>query len=151
MSEAATFLEQISYWHWFILGCVLVVLEVLAPGVIFVWLGVSAVIMGVVSLIAPELTWEHEFLIFTVLSVVSVFAGRALIRRRPTSTDHPLLNRRGEQYVGRVFKLEEAIVNSSGKVRIDDTIWKVSGEDLAAGTDVKVTGAKGVILQVKTV
>ena len=136
MSEAVTFLEQITFWHWFILGCALVVLEILAPGVIFVWLGVAAIITGIIAMAISSLSWEFEFLIFTVLSVVSVFAGRALIRRRPTGTDHPLLNRRGEQYVGRVYTLDEAIVNGSGKLHIDDTIWKVSGNDLAAGTAV---------------
>ena len=70
------------------------------------------------------------------------------LRRHPTGTDHPLLNRRGEQYIGRVFTLDEAIVNGTGKLRIDDTIWKVNGDDLAAGTAVKVSAAKGVILQV---
>lgn len=150
MSEAATFLSQITFWHWFILGCALVVLEVLAPGIIFVWLGVSAFITGIIALLITSLSWEYEFLIFTVLSVVSVFAGRALIRRRPTNTDHPLLNRRGEQYVGRVFTLEEPIVNGTGKLRIDDTIWKVSGADLTAGTAIKIIGAQGVILQVET-
>ena len=149
MSEAVTFLEQITFWHWFILGCALVVLEILAPGVIFVWLGVAAIITGIIAMAISSLSWEFEFLIFTVLSVVSVFAGRALIRRRPTGTDHPLLNRRGEQYVGRVYTLDEAIVNGSGKLHIDDTIWKVSGNDLAAGTAVKVTGTHGVILQVE--
>lgn len=149
MSEAATFLSQITFWHWFIFGCALVVLEVLAPGIIFVWLGVSAFITGIIALLITSLSWEFEFLIFTILSVVSVFAGRALIRRRPTSTDHPLLNRRGEQYVGRVFTLEEAIINGTGKVRIDDTIWKVSGDDIAAGTAVEVIGAQGVILKVE--
>ena len=148
MSETVTFLEQVTIWHWLIFGCALVVLEILAPGVIFVWLGAAAIITGIIALLAPTLSWEYQFLIFTILSVVSVFAGRALIRRHPTGTDHPLLNRRGEQYIGRVFTLDEAIVNGTGKLRIDDTIWKVNGDDLAAGTAVKVSAAKGVILQV---
>lgn len=137
MSEVATFLEQLTFWHWFILGCALVVLEILAPGIIFVWLGVAAFITGIIALLATALTWELEFLIFTILSVVSVFAGRAFIRRNPTSTDHPLLNRRGQQYVGRVFTLDEPIVNGTGKLRIDDTTWKVNGQDMDAGTAVK--------------
>ncbi|MEL0106970.1 MAG: NfeD family protein [Rhodospirillales bacterium] len=149
MSEVATFLEQLTFWHWFILGCALVVLEILAPGIIFVWLGVAAFITGIIALLATALTWELEFLIFTILSVVSVFAGRAFIRRNPTSTDHPLLNRRGQQYVGRVFTLDEPIVNGTGKLRIDDTTWKVNGQDMDAGTAVKVTGTVGVILTVE--
>ena len=64
MSEAVTFLEQITIWHWLIFGCAMVVLEILAPGIIFVWLGAAAIITGIISLLAPTLSWEFQFLIF---------------------------------------------------------------------------------------
>jgi hypothetical protein len=38
-------------------------------------------------------------------------------------SDQPKLNRRGEQYVGRTFTLEEPIVNGHGKIRVDDSTW----------------------------
>ncbi len=71
--------------------------------------------------------------------------------RYPTETDQPALNRRGEQYVGRVITLDNAIVNRTGKVRLDDTSWKVEGDDLPAGARVKVVGVDGVVLRVEEV
>lgn len=59
------------------------------------------------------------------------------------------VNRRGEQYVGRRFTLDQPIVNGDGKLRIDDSVWRVAGEDMAAGTIVRVVGADGVILKVQ--
>ena len=54
-------------------------------------------------------------------------------------SDAPNLNRRSEQYVGRVFALHEPIVNGVGKIRVDDTIWRDYGEDLPLGHKVRVT------------
>ena len=65
-------------------------------------------------------------------------------------TDEPLLNKRGEQYVGRTFTLEEAITNGFGKVKVDDSTWKVECEiDLDAGSKITVKSVDGTVLQVE--
>ncbi|HHO67888.1 MAG TPA: NfeD family protein, partial [Gammaproteobacteria bacterium] len=64
-------------------------------------------------------------------------------------TDQPTLNRRGEQYIGRVFTLETPLVNGMGKIRIDDTTWKIEGPDCEPGTRIRVTGVDGTILKVE--
>ncbi len=147
--EIMEILPPLIFWHWFILAVLLVVLEVFAPGVVFLWLAIAAVLTGFVKLATPDLIWEYQFLIFAVLSIISVAAGRLWVRQHPTATDHPTLNRRGERYVGRHFTLQEAIVDGQGKLKVDDTTWKVSGEDMAAGTKVSVTGVDGTALVVE--
>ena len=67
----------------------------------------------------------------------------------PVISDQPNLNRRGQQYVGRTFTLDEPIVNGLGKIHVDDSTWKIEGNDCPAGTKVKVTGVDGVILKVE--
>jgi len=81
--------------------------------------------------------------------LVSVAIGRWLIKRYPIRTDEPRLNRRGEQYIGRVFTLEEPIVNRHGKIRVDDSTWKIEGDDCRPGTNVRVVGVDGVVLKVE--
>ena len=54
-------------------------------------------------------------------------------------SDLPLLNRRSEQLIGRTATLTEPISNGRGRIRIGDTLWRVSGPDLPVGTQVKVT------------
>ena len=143
------FLETIEFWQWWVAAVVLIIVEALVPGAIFLWLGVSAAVVGAILLAAPEMSWEYQVLIFAVLSVGSVIGWRAYHKSHPTETDLPTLNRRGEQYVGRVITLDDAIVNRVGKVRLDDTSWKVEGADLPAGARVKVTGVDGVVLLVE--
>ena len=60
------------------------------------------------------------------------------------------LNRRGQQYIGRVFSLTAPITNGVGKVTEDDSTWKVKGPDLPTGTHIRVTGVDGVIFKVES-
>ncbi len=143
------FLEQAEFWHWWIAAIVFVVIETFAPGAIFLWMGVAAGIVGLILLIFADLGWEYQFLIFALFTVVSAVGWRAYLRRHPTATDQPTLNRRGEQYVGRTFTLKEAIVNGQGKITVDDSTWKVEGVDLPAGTKIQVTGVEGTVLKVE--
>ena len=59
------------------------------------------------------------------------------------------LNRRSDALVGRVFTLDKPIMDGSGTVRVDDTIWRVSGPDCPAGSRVKVVRADGASLTVE--
>ena len=142
-------LAGIEFWHWWVAAIGLIVVEALVPGAIFLWLGVSAAVVGAILLAAPELSWEYQLLIFAVLSVGSVIGWRAYHKLHPTKTDLPNLNRRGEEYVDRLITLDQPIVNRVGKVRLDDTSWKVTGQDLPAGARVRVVGVDGVVLQVE--
>lgn len=142
-------MESITYWHWWILAAALIILEVFAPGAFFLWLGIAAGVVGGLIYLTPNLAWEYQVLVFSVLSVVSILVWRKYFRTTPEDTDEPALNRRGEQYVGRVFTLTEPVVNGMGKIRVDDTTWKIRGEDCPAGTRVEVTGVDGTIFEVE--
>jgi membrane protein implicated in regulation of membrane protease activity len=98
----------------------------------------------------PGIDFEHQVILFSVLSVLSVAVFRRYLQRRPIQSDRPLLNQRTAQYVGRVFTLEEPIVNGRGKIHVDDSTWRVEGEDCPQGTKVRVMDAEGVILRVSS-
>jgi len=142
-------LEELTYWHWWILGVALIVLEVVAPGTFFLWMGIAAGIVGVILFLAPDLGWQYQFMVFAIFSIVSIAAWRLYLRKYPTQSDRPTLNRRGEQYVGRQFTLEHPVENGLGKIHVDDSTWKIRGEDCAIGTRIKVTGVDGTILLVE--
>jgi membrane protein implicated in regulation of membrane protease activity len=64
------------------------------------------------------------------------------------SVSNPFLNKRTEALIGRVFTLEKPIIDGSGTVRIDDTIWRVAGPDAPAGSRVRIVQADGASLTV---
>ncbi len=142
-------LQEATYWHWWVLGVILIILEIISPAVFFLWMGISAGVVGLLVLLFPSLGWELQLLLFSIFSVASIALWRNYLKKHPTESDQPSLNRRGEQYVGRTFTLEEPVVNGFGKIRVDDSTWKVTGEDCPAGTKVRVMGVDGVILEVR--
>ncbi|MEW8028859.1 MAG: NfeD family protein [Candidatus Thiodiazotropha sp.] len=144
-------LTQLDYWHWLILAVVLMILEVFSPGAFLLWLGLAAGTVGLLLLLIPEITWQIQILLFALLSVAIIVLVRAFLQRRPIETDQPHLNRRGEQYLDRTFTLQEPIVNGEGRIHVDDTTWKITGEDCPAGTRIRISGVQGVVLQVSLV
>ena len=140
---------QPIFWHWWMLGLALLVLEIFAPGAFFMWMGISAFVVGAALWMFPDMAWQWQAFVFAVLSVVAIAGWRWWNRKHPEITDQPTLNRRGAQYVGRVFTLVEPISNGVGKIRVDDTLWRVFGADRKAGTQVLVTGVEGTVLRVE--
>ncbi|WP_297322707.1 NfeD family protein [uncultured Bartonella sp.] len=139
-------LASLGVWNWVVLGFVLLLLELLLPGVFLVWLGIGALLTAAVSLLfanSPFIaSWEVETVLFLIFSVVMVLIGRNFFRR-DRETDEPLLNRRTDQIIGRVVVLDEPIVDGVGRVRVDDTIWRAKGRDLPPGTRVRLVRFDG--------
>jgi len=142
-------INDIIYWHWLILAVVLIILEILMPGAYFLWMGVSAAIVGGAMFVFPQMPILVQVLIFAVLSVITVVMYKSYRKKNPLVTDEPALNRRGEQYIGRTFTLEEPIVNGEGKIIVDDTTWKVAGMDMSVGMTVRVVSVEGSTLKVE--
>ena len=142
---------EIVFWHWLAFGVFLLIVELLAPGMFFLWMAQAAGITGMLLFFLPNLGWEVQTTVFSVLSVVGVAIARRFFKRHPIESDQPLLNRRTAQYIGRVFTLQQPIVNGQGKIKVDDSTWKIRGEDCEAGTRVKVVDADSVVLIVEKV
>ncbi len=132
---------------WFVLAVILFVLETLVPGVHFMWFALAAGVIGTLALAFP-MTWQLQLLLFSVLSVLTVFAVRRSQFGANAKTDEPVLNVRGAQYIGRTVIVEESIRSGRGKVRVGDTVWAAEGEDVHKGAHVIVTGVNGTVLVV---
>ena len=142
-------IEMLGGWSWWLLGLILLGIEVLAPGFFFLWFGIAAILIGVSALLV-DWPWQLQVLGFVVLSVAAALVGRRFAGNPEVETADPLLNLRAGRLAGRTFVLSEPIVEGSGRVRIDDTVWRVRGPDAPAGARVVVTGADGPVLTVES-
>lgn len=142
-------LDAMTHWHWVIMGMALLVMEIFLPGIIFLWLGLAALVVGGILAIFPDLSWQWQWIGFALFSLLSVVVWHSVLKKNPTPSDRPALNRRGEQYVGRTFVLADAIHQGYGKLRVDDTVWKIRGPDLKIGEQVRVSAVDGVVLIVE--
>jgi hypothetical protein len=144
-----TIIETLGGWSWWILGLLLLAVEVLAPGFFFLWFGIAAILIGASALLV-QWPWQLQVIGFLVLSVVAALLGRKFAGTMDADTSDPHLNLRASRLKGRTFVLAEPILEGAGRVRIDDSVWQVRGPDAPAGSRVIVTGADGPILTVET-
>ncbi len=147
MELIAALFERLGVWLWFALAVLLMVLETIIPGIHFLWFGVAAAVVGAIALLVP-MAWEWQLILFTALAFVTAVIVSRSNRGDHARSDQPNLNVRGSQYIGRRVKVEDAIVNGSGRVRVDDTVWIARGEDAPRGASVEVTGVDGTALVV---
>lgn len=142
--------SEIEFWNWWVIAVFLIGIEIFAPGAVFLWMGIAAAVVGFVLLAFPETGWHVQLLVFAGVSLVSILVSRYFLRDRfPKPDKERVLNRRGAHYIGRTFTLVEPIVDGKGLLHVDDSRWKVEGEDLPAGAKVTVVGIDGTVLKVE--
>lgn len=137
-----------AHWIWLTLGVLLAGLEMLVPGVYLIWLGIAAIITGVLTGLL-HLSLPAQVLDFVFLALIIAFSARRWLRDSPIVSADPLLNRRGARMVGETAVVVQAIEHGSGRVHIGDSEWIARGPDTAAGERVRITGSQGATLLVE--
>ncbi len=141
----ARIVGELGPWNWVAIGLVLLVMEIALPGVFLLWFGMAAIVVGALSIMfhnAAFWPWEAQIVIFLILSLVMAYFGKRMMDKGDV-TDEPLLNKRSEQLIGRTATLGEPIREGYGRIRLDDSQWRVKGPDLPAGARVKISAVDG--------
>jgi membrane protein implicated in regulation of membrane protease activity len=134
-------------WVWLILAAILFVLELISPGIFFMWFGMAAAVTGLI-VFRYDIGWQWQLIWFGGLSLVAVLLANRYLRRNPLESERPLLNERAVQLVGQSFELVDPIVNGRGGIKVGDSIWRVEGPDLPRGARIRVVGTDGTLLKV---
>ena len=145
------FLQHLSFWDWLALGTVLLILEVFGAGGYLLWIGLAAAAVGVLTFVLPGLSWELQLLLFGMLSILTALYWWYRQRSAVRASDQPNLNLRGQELIGKVFVVHQAIVDGRGKVKVADGVWMASGPDTPQGAKVRVVGLEGVVILVEPV
>lgn len=145
-------INSLGGWNWIIVGFALLAIEILAPGFFFLWLGIAALVIGTSALLIAW-PWQLQIIGFAVLSVASAYVGKTMMGYADDDgqTEDPHLNKRAARLQGRTFVLTEAIEHGSGRIKVDDSIWRVTGPDAPQGSTVRVVGGDGTVLTVEPV
>ena len=119
----AEWLDTIStHWFWLSLGLILGVAEMVAPGFFLMWLGLAALIVGILDYFLP-ITLAYQVAMFATLSVLTVFAGKKFLQKNPIGSDDANLNDRGARMIGEIVTVLEPIANGHGRVKVGDSVW----------------------------
>ena len=135
---------------WLALGLLLAAAEILVPGMFLIWLAGAALMTGVLAWALP-IGLPLQVLVFAVLSILMVFAGRRYIRNNPVEEVDPKMNKRGDRMIGEQAIVVQAITGGTGRVKHGDSEWLAKGEDMAEGASVRITGSDGAVLIVEPV
>lgn len=142
-----SFFAENGVWSWWILGAIMIGIEVLAPGTFFLWFGLAAFFVGLITMVlGPESTiwvWQAQLITFVVVALVFAFLGRNLMQRKGwDKSEQPNLNERSNQLIGRYAILTQPISEGMGRAKVGDTTWRVKGPELPEGAKVKIISAE---------
>lgn len=151
MDNYLDWMVENAEWLWWSAGVLLLVGEMLIPGVYLLWIGLAAAATGVFAWMMPALGYEIHGLIFALLAIVSIYIGNRFVYKSTQETGEPHVNLRGQKFVGRKFEVVEAIRNGHGHVQVGDSRWLAAGPDMAKGTIAHVTAVDGTVLVVEPV
>jgi membrane protein implicated in regulation of membrane protease activity len=139
-----------AHWVWLTIGVLLAGLEMLVPGVYLVWLGIAAIVTGVLTGLL-HLSLPVQVVDFVFLSLIIAFSARRFLSDSPIRSADPLMNRRGARMVGQTAVVVQAIEHGTGRVHFGDSEWIARGPDVSVGERVRITGSDGATLLVEPV
>ena len=140
---------KIVFWYWWALAAVLLVFEMLLPGVVFLFLAIGAAAAGFVLLIVSDLSLELQLVLFAVVAVASAVALRPTLRQLQNRQAAAHINARAHALIGKTFFNDQPILAGRGRVKLGDGSWIVTGPDMVAGAKVRVTAVDGTELKVE--
>jgi membrane protein implicated in regulation of membrane protease activity len=136
-------------WLFTIGGVILLIAEVVAPGFFLLFVGVAALVTGVLALLLG-LGLIPQLAIFAVLAYLSVhFGGRRFYAARYDYTSAPDLNDPTRRLLGRVVTVVQAVDSHGGRVKLGDSEWSARGAPAAIGERVRIVDVDGNCLKVE--
>ncbi len=147
---------ELVYWHWLVLGMLLVGFEIFVPSFTVLWFGLGAVVVAAFLALLPSLTFGWQLFIWTIFSVV--FAAGWFKFLRPKMIDRTKAGITQEAIAGETGMVIKAPSEASrGHVRfttpiLGDDEWEFICEDLViVGDKVMIKEASGNTLVVNKV
>lgn len=146
------FFEQINHWHWLAFGLLLLAAELLGTAGYFLWLGISAILVGIIFSILP-IGWQMQWVSFGVFSLITTWLWwRRQFKEDKHSDQQRKLNQREKQLIGMTTRLEEDVQAGDCRIKLGDTTWSAKcDQDIAKGTQIKVIDVDGIILFIEPI
>jgi membrane protein implicated in regulation of membrane protease activity len=91
------------YWHWLAFGMILIIAELFIPSFTIFWFGLGAILVGLILLIAPDISVNWQLFLWALSSIGFTFLWFRFLK--------PLMVDRTKAGLSR-----EAVVGESGQV-----------------------------------
>lgn len=145
-------MEWLTEWnalHWLIFGLILLIGEIIIPGVFLIWWGAAAFIVALLNFIF-QFPIAINWILFATSAGISSFLAWRYQRNKISSHDsNANLNQRGIAMIGKVGEVVDIYPNHIGRARFGDTTWRITGENLTIGDMIEVISVEDITLTVK--
>lgn len=145
---------MLEWWHWVVLGLCLSIAELAIPAFFIIWFGIGAIGVGLLLLVAPDLTLAKQLLVWTAVSSVLVGVWFRYLRPRTvTAVGTSAANVTGEVGV----LVSDLNLNSRGQVRfqkpiLGSDVWECYADHhLKAGERVRIVAVEGSFIKVEAI
>lgn len=140
-----------GYGFWLVLGFLLLISEVVAPGVVAVFFGVGALVVGVLTYFGIIESLPVQLLWFSLVSLAALFGLRKHFKRYlrgDVSNKADAGPDRGDLIGARVLVLTD-FNQGGGRIQLNGAKWDAESDDpLKAGDAAWVVSHKGILLTV---
>ncbi len=139
---------ELVYWHWIVLGIVLMLAEIFIGSFFIFWFGAAAVVVGLSLTIAPSISAPTQLIFWTLLSLVFTVAWFRFLK--PLSKDVTKAGLSREALIGEIGQvLSVSNGDKRGMVRFPAPLlgsdeWLIMSQDsLSIGDRVSVKDVSG--------
>ena len=144
-----------DYYLWFIAALVLSIIEIITPGFVILWFGVSAAIVGIADLLGLHNTF-WQIIIWIVLSLIFVILSRTFFKTIFIKSPGENYKSNIDVLIGQKGIVTEDIdnVKGNGRIKVQGQDWSARSDDdsiIPAGSPVEIVRYEGVKLFVKII
>lgn len=134
---------------WFLIGAVLILLELVVPGLVLVFFGVGAWVTALVCLFG-DVGINTQLIVFLASSLISLALLRNLLKKRYMDRKSPDGDLEDE-YIGQTaVAINSFTAGEIGKVTFKGSSWEaIAKQTITAGQRLKITGYKSIKLFVE--
>ncbi len=73
---------NVVYWHWLVLGMLLIIAELFVPSFTIIWFGLAAVVVSMLLLLIPAMTLSWQVFAWAIASCAMTFLWFRFIKPR---------------------------------------------------------------------
>jgi len=138
--------------YWFYLGIVLIILEVMTPGLVSIFFGLSALVVALITWLAPGIPEYLQWIMFSIFSILFILLLRKTLKKTFSGTAE-VTDDTADPYTGkRAVVVTRITPTQPGRVELNGSSWTAEAEqELEVNTPVVIKKKKNLTFTVEKI
>jgi membrane protein implicated in regulation of membrane protease activity len=143
---------QMSPVYWLYFAVALIIFEVMTPGLVSLFFGLSALSVALIAWLFPSLAQGWQWIAFSVFSILYILLLRKSLKK-VFSGDKEISETLNDEFAGKLAIVAEPVApNKPGRVEFCGSTWDAEADaEFPAGASVRIVSKKNLTLKVEAV